>query len=167
MLLQGKCREVSLKIPICENHVWKSPAKTHTFLYPSQAQPKQMLGSSSRDEGSISPGVDHFLLHLVSQKKISDPNIHQDTAWKGKTMNPRSESLRIRKAQSTFNNWLKQSRGWGVAIEAQPQIFPPESPSVILVSLCLQGKLTYTTFTPTTVNCFPTGGKPAMCSFFF
>lgn len=104
-----------------------------------------------------------FFLHPFLPKKISNHNIHHDIAWKGKTTSPGLESLSIGKPQSI----LQSSDDWGSSISLTPKTlhtlisFPWfRSLHDFRVNWLTQHSLS------TTVNCCPTEGKLATCSFF-
>lgn len=103
------------------------------------------------NKGRLIPGADYFLLHLFSQRKISNHNVHQDIAWK--TTNPRLESLSIRTPQGIFNNSNNAESTISLARKMRHTFicFPWfQSALIFRVNGLTQHPLS------TIVNCFPT-----------
>lgn len=95
-------------------------------------------------------------------EKISNHNIPQDIAWKGKATKPRLDSLSTRRPQSL---WQLQRCGGGFELSPEDAsqlnlLSRTWSPRVFRVNWVTQHSLS-------TVNCFPPEWKWAIRSFFF
>lgn len=139
-LLQWQFRELSFKIPICYNHVLKSQAKAHTFLYPPQVQQKQMLGSSTGEQRQAHSWCWLFSSASLLTEENSRPQHSSGHCPKGQQKtNPRLESLSIRRLQRIFKNCNKNCNYKPCPWNASHL----DVLSVILTSPCSQGKLTH------------------------